>query len=202
MKTFNKHLTESSLSKIWKYTTLHDTGALTAYRHAEKCGEGDRYTNAENRARNKSLEHKLKALNYTVIRIGGIYPEGGKMVKEQSFFVVDAGDKGNLRHDLIKLGEFFDQDSILFTEKGTNGNLIGTNDCKNNNLRNRKTMKFNKTKFGMKGEFYSSLIRGRPFTSVHENYEITEVTEVIFGSGFGAMVSGNLSKLDWRELVE
>lgn len=198
MNTYKNHLLESSLSKIWKYTQDHDTGAITAFRTAEKCGDGDRYTTKQKRQRNKSLQAKLKALNYTVIQIQGKYPEGGVMVTETSFFVVDAGDKGNIRHDLIKLGEFFEQDAILYIQKGTVGNLIGTNSCKNNDLRNRGTQKFNKVKYGKEGKFSTSLIRGRPFHN--ENYEITEVKEIIFGSGVSAIINGKISEMDWADI--
>mgnify|MGYP003665450360 FL=1 len=61
MKDFKTHLNESSLSRIWRHNEQHDTGALTAFRKGEDCGEGTPYTSKQNAQRNKSLMAKLKS---------------------------------------------------------------------------------------------------------------------------------------------
>ena len=198
MKEFKNFLSEASLSRLWKHGQEHDTGAMTAYRNAPNCGDGEPYSKKENDARNKSLLAKLKSLNYGVIAISGKYPEGGKVKTERSFFVVDNADKGNLEKDLKRLGKQFEQDSVLFVPKGTGGYLVGTNNCKNNDLGMNGKLEFNKVKFGQEGEYYSSLIRGRPFTNEDVQYEFKEV---IFGSGYASIVNGKVAKQDWQELV-
>lgn len=197
MKDIKQYLKESSLSKIWKYTKDYDTGALTAYRSKKDCRDDSKgtYTTKENKQRNKSLLSKLRKLNYTIISVTGKYPEGGVVKKEQSFFVVDRGEKGTLKSDLISLGKEFDQDSILFVEKGTAGKLLGTNTCPDNDIKIGKELKFDKTKYGKEGEFYSSLIRGRPFFS-----ESLDVREEVYGSGFASIVNAKIADLDWQDI--
>lgn len=197
MKDIKEYLKESSLSKIWKYTKDHDTGAITAYRSKQDCTDDSKglYSKKENKQRNKSLLAKIRKLDYTVISVTGKYPEGGVVKKEQSFFVVDRGDKGTLQADLIKLGKLFDQDTILFVEKGEGGKLYGTNNCPDNDISIGKTLKFDKTQYGKEGEFYSSLIRGRPFFS-----EDLEVREEVYGSGFASIVNASVAEKDWRDI--
>ena len=197
MKTIKEVLKESSLSKIWKYTTDFDTGALTAYRSNKDCRKPELgvYTTKENKQRNKSLLAKLRKLDYTVISVTGKYPEGGVVKKEQSFFVVDRGEKGTLKEDLIRLGKEFDQDSILFVEKGTGGKLHGTNTCPDNDISIGKELKFDKTQYGKEGEFYSSLIRGRPFFS-----EDLDVKEERYGNGTASIVNARVAEKPWQDL--
>ena len=61
MKKFNIYLQESSLSRLWRHNEKHDCGAMTAFRNAEACGFGERYSNADNKKRNRSLLAKLKS---------------------------------------------------------------------------------------------------------------------------------------------
>ena len=134
MKRFKEHLNESSLSRIWKHNEEHDAGALTAFRKGSECGEGTAYSKSDNAKRNKSLLAKLKTKGYGVTKLYGSYPEGGKSVKETSYFVVDLNDTGKLEKDLKKLGQEFDQDSILSIPRGAirgdaKAYLIGTNTC-------------------------------------------------------------------------
>ena len=53
--TFDRELNESSLSRVYRHNLLHDCGALTAWRKAEKCGEGRLFTHKEIAQRNRSL---------------------------------------------------------------------------------------------------------------------------------------------------
>lgn len=159
---------ESGLSRVWEHNNKHDCGSLTAFRDARNCGKGKRYTRKENKKRNKVLLAKLLSQGYGVTKLKGKYPEGGREGKEESFFVVDLNDTGKLKSNLIKLGEKFEQDSILFIPKGAINNeaqsyLIGTNHCDNNFLGYGKKEKFDAAKLGKKGKIYTSYVNGRPF---------------------------------------
>lgn len=173
--SYINNLTESSLSRLWKHNENHDCGAITAFRKYEGCDNtGREFTKKENLQRNKSLLAKLLSKGYSVTSITGVYPEGGTSSKEESFFVVDIKDNKSLLNDLKKLGESFNQDSILFVPKGSIAGLdkaflIGTNHCPNNWLGYGKTQIFNKAKLGYDSLIYTSFVNGRPF--LFENYE-------------------------------
>jgi len=193
------YLTESSLSRLWKHNEEHDCGAMTAFRVATECGKGTPYTKKDNKARNLSLLSKLKSKGYSITSLKGKYPEGGVTKKEQSFFVVDINDDGNLEKDLEYFGKVFEQDSILFIPKGaiqnkTKAMLIKTNNCPNNWM-TTKTVPFEKGKLGYSSPIYTSYVNGRPF--LFEEIGI----EIIYGSGFNAMLLEKYSKMKWEDLV-
>ena len=199
---FKDYINESSLSRLWKHNDEHDCAAMTAFRKARDCGEGERYTKAENRARNKSLLSKLKSMGYGVTSLKGVYPEGGNTEKEESFFIVDLQDKGSLLTDVKKLGTEFDQDSVLFIPKGAVQNkakafLIGTNHCPNNWLGYGKTEVFKKSKMGYESPIYTSYVNGRPFIFEEIGMEIKSP-----GSGMGVWAMEIAAKKDWKELIE
>lgn len=192
MKKFKDILEESSLSRIWSHNEKYDCGALTAFRYAKDCGKGDVLSKKENDDRNKKLSAILKTKGYGVTKLSGRYPEGGKAVKENSFFVVDFESKGNLENDLKKLGEEFEQDSILFIPKGaiqnkTNAYLIGTNNCTNSWLGYGNKRLFNKGKLGYSTEIYTSYINGRPFI-----FETVE-EEIRYGNGFASIIAHKIA---------
>jgi len=132
-----KHLIkESGVSRIWQHISEHDTGFISAWRGARNCGDGEKYTRAEKNDADRKLRAFLSTKGYGITRIHGSYIENfnnkaiSKNVSEDSYFVVDDGDSGNLKSDLLKLGNFFEQDSIIFIPKGGKGAaLVGTNDC-------------------------------------------------------------------------
>ena len=195
------YLNESSLSRLWRHNEKHDCAAMTAYRKFSDCGNGEPYTKSENKARNKSLLAKLKTKGYSVTSLKGKYPEGGTVGKEESFFIVDIKDNGNLLNDIKSLGEEFEQDSVLFIPKGSIQNkaqayLIGTNRCEDNWLDYGQTMLFNKGKVGYESPIYTSYVNGRPFIFEEVDREIKDPCN---GMGYWAM--NVMSKKDWRELV-
>ena len=177
-------LTESSLSRIWKHVTEHESGTITAFRFAPECGNGKPYTKAENRERNSELKSKLLSLGYGVTGIGGYTIENygapnAKKVKEESFIVVDLNDKNNLKNDLIRLGTYFEQDSITFSKPSGEYYLIGTNKCRTGYPGNGhigKSVKLGKSFFGKPGEFYST-INGRPFVFENVNPNLSILSE-------------------------
>jgi len=193
-------LEESSLSRIWTQNENFDCGALTAFRKAENCGEGKEFTKKENEARNKSLLAKLKSKNYSVISLLGTYPEGGKTTKEKSFFVVDINETGNLKKDLLKLGEEFEQDSILFVPKGAikgdeKAYLIGTNKCENSFPGFNQKFEFEKGKLGYDSPIYTSKVNGRPF--IFEEVQ----GEVHLNTGFAVWAANLIAVKNWKELL-
>lgn len=168
LKSFREFLTESSLSRVWQHNRDHDCGGITAYRKARSCGTGERYTHSENEDRNRLLQSRLQSAGYGVTSVLGRSQESGVTVTERSFFVVDLNDTGNLRSDLERWGEEFDQDSVLFAPKGSvNGAahaiLIGTNNCPGNPLAGGGTENFNAVHFGRMGQYYTTYVDGRPF---------------------------------------
>lgn len=163
-------LNESSLSRIWKHVTEHDSGTISAFRYASDCGNGQVYSKKENKSRNAKLKSQLLSLGYGVTAIDGTYIEnyGSKNaieVREDSFITVDLKDSGNLKKDLIKLGKQYDQDSITYSKPSGDYYLIGSNTCPNAYPGNGKIgveIKLGKSFFGKSGEFHSK-INGRPF---------------------------------------
>jgi len=193
-------LKESSLSRVWTHNEKHDCGALTAFRKAEDCGEGREYTKSENTQRNRSLLAKLKAKGFGVTKLKGKYPEGGKTATEESFFVVDLNDSGTLEKDLRKLGQEFEQDSILIIPKGAikgeaKAFLVGTNSCPNNWLGMGKKEPFNKGKMGYDSPIYTSKVNGRPF--IFETV-LNEVRDPANGMGVWALHKA--AEKHWSEL--
>ena len=202
MKEFKEYLTESSLSRLWKHSQEHDYGTITAFRYAPECGEGTPYTKKENLQRNKSLLAKLRSKGYGVTSIKGSYIENygkatAREVGENSFFVADMQDKGRLKKDLLALGEEFDQDSIIFGDKGKSGALFGTNKCPEGYPGYGKKLVQGGAIFGKEGEFMSR-VNGRPFV-FSESVE----TQAYGVSRFPTELRGSvkLAKMDWREII-
>jgi hypothetical protein len=188
-------LNESSLSRVWKHATEHETGTITAFRYAKECGEGEKYAKSENLKRNAALKAKLMSQGYGITSIAGTYIENFKSdneieVKEASFLVVDLKDTGNLKKTLIKLGTMFEQDSITFSLPSGEYYLISTNKCPKGypgEGRIGVEVKLGKPLFGKKGEFHSK-VNGRPFVfeSIKNNVEKlsdhppTEIRSIVY----------------------
>jgi hypothetical protein len=159
---------ESSLSRLYSKMKEYNCGTITAFRDARDCGKGTKYTKKENLARNKSLLAKLMTKHYGVTRVKGYYIENYNTpyaieVGKTVFLVMDLHDTGNLRRDLLRLGEEFKQDSILFVPKsGKQGTLIGAGKCPESYPGFHKTDSLKNPIFGEKGEFYTR-VNGRPF---------------------------------------
>ena len=151
---------ESSLSRLHKHMSEHDSGTITAYR--------SEYNHKENQQRNRSLLAKLTDKRYQVTSVKGSYIENynspdAKEVGEHVYFVVDAEDKGRLESDLRALGEEFDQDSIMFVPKGgAKGTLIGTSKRENSWPGIGKKETLPNAVWGKEGQFMTK-VRGRPF---------------------------------------
>lgn len=199
-------INESSLSRVVHHMENHDCGTITAHRAKEGCGGPDDkpYSKEDNKKRNRQLYAILESLGYGVTEVDGAYIENfGKPnaveVKEDVYFVVDLKDSGNLEKDLRRLGEEFDQDSILFIPKGQMGILIGTNHCSDYPGYGKK-MPFSSRSFGKTGEFMTK-VRNRPFMfedsflekPCNENYYA--VANIM-----GKWAISRTAKMDWRKL--
>ena len=161
-------LKESSLSRVWWHNHEHDCGAITAWRSKENCGEGENISRNDNNKRNKSLSAKLRSKGYGITKLVGKSTESGKSVTEMAFFVVDLEDFGTLEKDLRKIGEYFEQDSILFIPKKAIENeakayLVGTNHCPKNDVSYGQKLVWEKGKIGITSKIYTSYVNGRPF---------------------------------------
>ena len=192
-------IAESSLSRLYTHNEKHDCAAMTAFRTARDCGDGEKYSKKENKQRNKSLAAKLKSAGYGVTRLQGTYPEGGSTAKEESFFIVDNNDKGNLETNIKRLGSEFEQDSVLFMPKGSINNktkayLVGTNRCPNNWLGGNKEV-FNKGKMGYDSPIYTSKVNGRPFIFESVLEEIKDP-----GNGMGWWALNRVATKPWEEI--
>ncbi len=188
-------MNEAKLSRLVKHMDEHETGMLTAFR-----GE---FSKKDNKKRNASLLMKLQNKGYGVISVKGSYIENygssdEKEVGENVFFVIDLKDKGNIKKDLKKLGEEFDQDSILYIPKGGgSSDLIGTSKRDQSFPGYGKTVKNSKRMMGSTGQFFTR-IKGRPFTFaeslVYEEFELKDDINWKMGRNKGA--SMHWSKLD------
>lgn len=180
----------------------HDSGTITAFRIKRDCGEGEIYTKKENMARNKSLLAKLMTKSYGVTKVNGYYIETYNTpdaieVGENVFLVMDLHDNGNLRSDLLRLGEEFEQDSILFVPKGgKQGTLIGTNKCPSGYPGYHKTVSYKKFIFGETGEFHTR-VNGRPFV-------LKESLEVVYPpqNTMGKYAMSTMSRRPWTMLID
>lgn len=160
-------LNESGLSRVYRQTRDHDYGTITAFRYAPECGTGEPYTHAQNMQRNRSLLAKIRAAGYGATAIKGSYienygSEDAREVGENSFLIIDLQDSGNLKRDLMRWGEEFEQDSIIYGEAGGQGVLIGTNHCPGGYPGYGKEVAQGGAIFGKTGEFMSR-VAGRPF---------------------------------------
>ena len=198
MSNFKDYLNESSLSRVYRHMQEHDSGTITAFRDRRDCGNGEKYTKGENKARNKVLLSSLLKRRYSVTKVKGTYIENygsanETPVGENVFLVVDINDTGNLKNTLKLLGEEYEQDSILFIPKGgQEGYLIGTNKCEDGYPGYGKTIKLNNAIFGKSGEFFTR-VNGRPFI-LKENFKDVPLPN----SNMGRLAVTILDKKGWE----
>ena len=199
-------INESSLSRVVHHMANHDCGTITAHRAKEGCGGPDDkpYSREDNKKRNRQLYAILESLGYGVTEVDGAYIENfGKPtaieVTEDVYFVVDLKDTGNLEKNLTRLGEQFDQDSIMFIPKGKMGILIGTNQCSDFPGYGKK-MPFSSRSFGKPGEFMTK-VRNRPF--IFEDSFLEKPCNENYYSVANIMGKWGIShaaKMDWRKI--
>ena len=143
----NKTLNESSINRMLQWLKNCDCAFISAFRNELKdvrdmnatyLGPDDKnpwqigkeFTHEENRQKNKLMVAELLQLGYGVTKVKGVYPEGlTDETSDESYLVVNRNDDENFLNNLLRISEYYNQDSIYYKEKGkTKGNLIGTND--------------------------------------------------------------------------
>ena len=180
-------LNESSLSRLHKHISNHDSAIITAFRHdtasptgcaaeVPSSGQDEESPLAANKKRNKELKAVLLRKGYGVTRIDGSYiedfddPANRKEVSEESYFVANLKGDPEFLATIDKLGKIFCQDSVLIIPQGgTGAYLLGTNDTWPG-LGAKETV--GDFKGGKEAEFMSR-VKKRPFVF----REVGEVTE-------------------------
>ena len=174
LNEWKRFLKESSLSRLYKHMQDHESAALSAFRNE--------FTKEESLERNRKLKAELLGRGYGVTRILGSYIENFETPKavevaEESFFVSNRKDDPDFALEIARLGEDFDQDSVLIVLKGAeNAYLLGTSP-EGEFPQYGKKESVGALKMGDEAEFMSR-IGGRPYTfSPKEMNEELEVFE-------------------------
>lgn len=163
---------ESSLSKVWAYTKKHSCGCVYGWR--------SELAYREKQENNHKILTVLMDKGYSITKIRGSYIENRgkedekKVVSEMAFFVVnlktEGDDNGQLESDLVKLGTYFNQDSILSIRVGK-GFLVGTSKKPEADPSYGQRVEIGTVKYGkILGEYFSQ-INGRPFACTSEGIE-------------------------------
>ncbi len=174
LNEWKKFLKESSLSRLYRHMQEHESAALSAFRNE--------FTKQENLERNRELKAELLGRGYGVTRILGSYIENFETPKaievaEESFFVSNRKEDPDFALEIAKLGEDFDQDSVLIVDKGAqDAYLLGTSP-EGEFPQYGKKESVGALKMGDEAEFMSR-VSGRPYTfSPEEMNEELEVFE-------------------------
>lgn len=142
----NKRVNESSIRRMLRWLIDRDCAFISASRSELKdirddkstylgpnkdWKEGKRFTPEENRQKNKLMVAELLLLGYGVTKIKCVNLDG--MTDEtsaESYLVVNRCNDENFLNQLLRIAEYYNQDSIYYKEKGKmEGSLIGTNNC-------------------------------------------------------------------------
>ena len=113
-------------------------------------------TRAKARADMNDLISELRKMGFVCIKTMGYY-QGGS---EQSLFVADANNRGNLKEVLMHFGKKYEQDTILYKELGRGSKLIVTRGKKFGN----ETKNAHSTSFGKSTTANYSKVGGRTFS--------------------------------------
>ena len=167
VKSFKDVLNESSLSRLWLKNGEYDCAIISAFRSHHDCGNGEKIVHSENQKRNRSLKSDIEGHHYEITNIFGAYKEGGKIVREASFFVCNVNDDDRFERNIISLGEKYEQDGILMCPKGALQNnsqayLYGTNHCPKSFPKWHEKKLFEKGLMGHLADMHT-YIDGRPF---------------------------------------
>lgn len=174
LNEWKRFLKESSLSRLYRHMQEHDSAALSAFRNE--------FSKEENLERNRELKAELLGRGYGVTRILGSYIENFETPKavevaEESFFVSNRKDDEDFKDEIAKLGEDFDQDSVLIVPKGAeDAYLLGTSP-EGEFPQYGKEESVGALKMGDEAEFMSR-VGGRPYTfspkDLNEELEVYE----------------------------
>jgi hypothetical protein len=184
-------LSESSLSRLFKHISEHDSAILTGWRANQhdrsKCVVQDSPFSQEelsktankpellNKLANRNIKASLLALGYGVTHVDGSYIENFNTpqqveVSEDSLFVSNLNDSPDFMSNIQKLGELYCQDSVLIISKGgVDAYLLGTNKAEFPGHGNRVLV--GDLDMGKSAEFMTK-VRNRPF-AFHESKAAT-----------------------------
>lgn len=118
-------LHEMNLGRLWQHNEKSNWGMITSFR-------GDKSLQ-DNKKTNSQLEREIRVQNFGFVKVIGHYIENlgssdERKVREESYIVISSpADKGKLKTFLIKQGQKYNQDTVLYKEPGKNPILIGTN---------------------------------------------------------------------------
>tara|TARA_R110002020_G_scaffold159781_2_gene343896 strand:+ start:3199 stop:3795 length:597 start_codon:yes stop_codon:yes gene_type:complete len=170
LEKWEKFLTESGLSRLYQHMMDYDSAIISAFRNE--------YTNKQNYERSRELKAQLLSAGYGVTKIDGSYIENFETpeaieVSEQSLFISNRGGAADFINEIARLGEEYEQDSVLIIpEGGQDAYLLGTRQG-NDFPPFGQQITVGNVKMGGEAEFMSR-VKGRPFVfdePVVETYE-------------------------------
>ena len=170
LEKWEKFLTESGLSRLYQHMMDYDSAIISAFRNE--------YTNKQNYERSRELKAQLLSAGYGVTKIDGSYIENFETpeaieVSEQSLFISNRGGAANFINEIARLGEEYEQDSVLIIpEGGQDAYLLGIRQG-NDFPPYGQQITVGNVKMGGEAEFMSR-VKGRPFVfdePVVETYE-------------------------------
>ena len=146
---------ESSLSRVQKWRTEHDTAAMATAR----------FNKSKEQAKKEKYELQdwLRAHGYAYTKFDGYYQEQEmpQASREDSLLIVDINDKGNLKQLIQKLGAKYGQESVLFRPKGADSKSILIKTTPKG--MGKETPQASGTDYGKRGGAAWSEIGGRAF---------------------------------------
>jgi len=170
LEKWEKFLTESGLSRLYQHMMDYDSAIISAFRNE--------YTNKQNYERSRELKAQLLSAGYGVPKTDGSYIENFETpeaieISEQSLFISNRGGAANFINEIARLGEEYEQDSVLIIpEGGQDAYLLGTRQG-NDFPPYGQQITVGNVKMGGEAEFMSR-VKGRPFVfaePVVETYE-------------------------------
>lgn len=153
--SIKKVMAESSLSRVMKWRMEHDTGAMATARFDKPKQQAKR--------EKYELQDWLTKNGYAYTKFDGYYQEQEmpQASREDSLLIIDINDKGNLKEVLMKLGQKYGQETVLFRPKGKDGKSVLIKTTKKGY--GKETPQATGTDYGKKGGVAWSEIGGRAF---------------------------------------
>ena len=164
LERWEKFLTESGLSRLYQHMMEHDSAIISAFRNE--------YPKKENYERSRELKAQLLSSGYGVTKVDGSYIENFETpeaieVSELSYFVSNRKGNQEFVNDIARLGEQYEQDSVLIIpEGGKDAYLLGTR-ADNDFPPMGQQIRVGNVKMGDEAEFMSR-VKGRPFVFADE----------------------------------
>jgi len=183
-------IVEKSINRFFYMMENHDIATISGWRKEIKAQHpgislwygyqqyletGEQVKRNSKDSANKELVRMLQNLKYGVTKVQGGYPENnnGKVKlndAENSFIVVNLNNDPSFHQNLIKIAGFFNQDSVGFIDKGTEGNfyLVTTNDSDENSPYGTK-FSIGKMKNVNTIEYFFTKIKGHYLSAMEES---------------------------------